>query len=294
MFLTVFTPTYNRAHLLINLYESLCAQTCKDFEWLIVDDGSTDNTEETVREFIEKNEISIKYIRKENGGKHTAYNAAIDICNTELFFCVDSDDELTTDAVEIIHEEYKKNEYEQFLGMVFRKITRDGIDEASQYPDGIKAIGLADLYHNYSFTGELAFVFKTDLIKSYTFPVFTGEKFLTERVLFNKLNNIATMLLCNDKIYVYEYQEDGLTTRYKKNIKKCPYGCAYDHISEAYYGKKVVYKAKHYAAYKAFVMLFKIDKRKLRIDFSVDKVIIVLGNLFAMPCLVYLKYVYFR
>ena len=110
---TVFTPTYNRAGLLTELYESLKIQTYKNFEWLIIDDGSADNTEETVKEFQKENILKINYIKKENGGKQRAYNLAVENSEGELFICLDSDDKYIPEGLEIIlryWEEYEKRE----------------------------------------------------------------------------------------------------------------------------------------------------------------------------------------
>ena len=101
--LTVFTPAYNRAHTIGRTYKSLCSQKCKDFVWLIVDDGSTDNTAELVKDWMSKdNGFEIQYIYKENGGMHTAHNVAYRNIHTELNTCIDSDDALSENAVEKI------------------------------------------------------------------------------------------------------------------------------------------------------------------------------------------------
>ena len=97
--LTIFTPTYNRAYILNKLYESLCVQTCQDFEWLIVDDGSTDNTKELVDTWMGEGRIAIRYVYQQNGGKQRAFNKAVALTNSELFVCIDSDDQLTTEHV---------------------------------------------------------------------------------------------------------------------------------------------------------------------------------------------------
>ena len=107
--LTVFTPTYNRSDTLVRLHESLCRQTSDDFEWLIIDDGSTDNTEDIVRPWLKEQKFPIRYIKKENGGLHTGYTTAIANMDTELNVCIDSDDYMPDDAVEIIVSTWKKN-----------------------------------------------------------------------------------------------------------------------------------------------------------------------------------------
>jgi glycosyltransferase involved in cell wall biosynthesis len=107
MLITVFTPTYNRAKLLKRLYDSLCVQTFTDIEWLIIDDGSVDNTEKIVNGFIAENKIGIRYIKQRNGGKHRAINHGVREAKGELFFIVDSDDWLPEDSLETINKYYQ-------------------------------------------------------------------------------------------------------------------------------------------------------------------------------------------
>ena len=117
MLLTVCTPTYNRAHTLPRLYESLVRQTSQDFEWLVVDDGSTDNTRELVDGWVAEGRIRIRYVYKENGGKPSAHNLGVRMAAGELFFCVDSDDYLTDNAVEVIRNNSEKLTYKN-VGML--------------------------------------------------------------------------------------------------------------------------------------------------------------------------------
>ena len=127
MDLTIVTPTYNRRHKISDLYKSLQSQTLLDFEWIIIDDGSEDNTSEIVKQWIENSEFRIRYFYKENGGKHTAINYALKIIETELTFIVDSDDILTEDAVETIlryHNRY--SEEQQLCGYSFLRAYPDG------------------------------------------------------------------------------------------------------------------------------------------------------------------------
>lgn len=122
-YLTIFTPTYNRSNLLLHLYKSLCEQINKDFLWLIIDDGSKDNTKELVDTWKKENKIKIQYIYQKNSGKHVAHNKAVELCNTELFVCVDSDDILTNNAVEIIinYWENDRNKNVDFVAYCSRR-----------------------------------------------------------------------------------------------------------------------------------------------------------------------------
>ncbi|MDB2050469.1 glycosyltransferase family 2 protein, partial [Clostridium perfringens] len=117
--LTIFTPSYNRAYCLHKCYESLCKQSYKDFDWLIIDDGSTDNTKELVEKWCTRNNgFSIRYIYKNNGGLHTAYNAAIENIETELSMCIDSDDYVPDDGVEKILKFWHKYGSDEYAGIV--------------------------------------------------------------------------------------------------------------------------------------------------------------------------------
>ena len=262
--LTVFTPTYNRAYCLRALYESLCAQTNKDFEWLIVDDGSSDNTRELVQAFIEENKIQIKYHAQTNSGKHVAHNKGVELCETELFVCVDSDDALTANAVDVILHKYEAVKNQKILGLYLRKQYPDGRWMASAYPKGIEKIGITDLYHNYPFTGDTVIVLKTELIKPYSFPVFEGERFVTEKVLYNQLNHIAPMLLCDEAIYTAEYLPDGYTKNIQKLIANNPQGVAVDCLFESFYHTRVLERLKGYAQYRAVVNTFKLKKETFK------------------------------
>jgi len=124
--LTVFTPTYNRAHTLSRTYDSLCQQSCKDFEWLIIDDGSKDDTQSNVNKWITEKKIDICYIYKENGGLHTAYNTAIANIDTELCVCIDSDDWMPDDAIEKVLTFWEKYGSDEVAGIVGLDCYSDG------------------------------------------------------------------------------------------------------------------------------------------------------------------------
>lgn len=117
--LTVFTPLYNRINTLKRTYESLKRQTSKDFVWLIIDDGSTDNPYEIIKEWIKiNNGFEIKYVYKENGGMHTAHNTAYENIDTELNVCVDSDDYMPDNAVQLIIDCWNKNKNKGYAGII--------------------------------------------------------------------------------------------------------------------------------------------------------------------------------
>lgn len=225
MKLTIFTPTYNRAYIIENLYCSLQRQTCHDFEWLVVDDGSSDSTEELFKDWQhEGNPFPIRYFKQDNGGKHRAINRGLELAHGELFFTVDSDDYLTDDAVEKVlrwEAELPKNDrYCGFAGNLGTSL--DATPNKSfenEYFDGtaLDRYGIVD--------GERAMVFYTAIHKQYLYPEFNGEKFMTEAVTWNRMAAAGyKMRFYNDIIWIYEYKEDGLTKAGSKLFINNPNG----------------------------------------------------------------------
>lgn len=212
MKLTIFTPTYNRAYIIENLYRSLQRQSCHDFEWLVVDDGSTDNTAELFTQWMqEDNSFPIRYFRQENGGKCRAINRGLELAEGELFFTVDSDDYLTDDAVEkVIAWEASLPQNQKYCGVAGNLGT--SAEETPNYRiDGPYFDGSAlDRYDRID--GERAMVFYTGVHRKYPYPAFQGEKFMTEAVTWNRMAHDGyRMRFYNDIIWVFEYKEDGLT-----------------------------------------------------------------------------------
>ena len=222
--LTIFTPTYNRGYILPKLYESLIKQTNKNFIWLIVDDGSYDNTKGLVNKWIKENIINIEYIKQENQGKHIAHNTGVDNCKTELFFCVDSDDYLLENAVEDIYSDYYKIEDKNIAGIVSIRMTKEKKPIGTDMPINIKYSSLSDLYEKYKFKGDTALVFKTDILKMYKFPNINGEKFVGEEYIYCQIDEIYQLLISDSKYYICEYLDDGYTTNMFKLIANNPKG----------------------------------------------------------------------
>lgn len=210
--LTICTPTYNREKLLFDLYESLKKQTSKDFEWIIIDDGSTDCTGQKVKVWIEKEkDFPIRYIKKENGGKHTAVNIGIELAAGDYFMIVDSDDFLTNDAVEIIHHEFIKLLPGQFAGIGFNKIFENG-DIVGKTFAGEFVDATNFERSKFGIQGDKAEVFFVNVINQYRFPVFKEEHFLTEAIVWNRIAHDGFKFRwINKGVYVCRYQPDGLS-----------------------------------------------------------------------------------
>ena len=217
--LTVFTLTYNRAYCLHKCYESLLRQTCNDFEWLIVDDGSTDDTRNLVETWIGENRIPIKYLYKENGGMHTGYYVAYDNIFTELAVCIDSDDYMTDDAVEKIVSHWQKDKDEQYAGMIFLDITENGNVIGSSLPD-VKSATVYDLYNRMGVKGDKKQVYRPELIRPFHSPEYPGEKLFPTCYKYFLVDLTHKMLVYNEPVCVVEYMPDGYTRNIIKSYKK--------------------------------------------------------------------------
>lgn len=224
--ITVFTPTFNRAYILHTLYESLQRQSFRDFEWLIVDDGSTDETEAIVNNWVEQKRIPVRYVKQPNGGKCRAINRAVDLAEGELFFTVDSDDYLTDDALEKVTKwEADLPKDGAFCGVAGNDGFANGETPNRLFDGGYFEGTLLDRYNQVD--GERAYVFYTDVHKQYKYPVFEGENFMTEAVVWNRMANDGyKMRFYNDIIWIYEYKEDGLTKAGNSLFIKNPHGYA--------------------------------------------------------------------
>lgn len=208
--LTILTPTYNRSDDLVKLYESLLSQTSKDFQWLIIDDGSQDNTRDIVQQF--KNPyFPVVYKYKQNGGKHTAHNYGVKIISTELTMIVDSDDWLTENAVYSIYNEWKTVADKDLAGMSFLKADSRGEISGLKFNED-KFIGnFIKERINKNDISEKAEIWRTDILKKYLFPVFENETYVGEGAIWSEIGKKYNMLFINEVIYIYEYQTDGLT-----------------------------------------------------------------------------------
>ena len=219
--LTIFTPTYNRASTLARLYNSLVSQTSNDFLWLIVDDGSIDNTEEMVKKWKKENLIEIHYFKQVNQGKSMAHNKGVKLTKTELFVCVDSDDYLMNNAVQEVKIKWKEAE-ENNTGILAFKCTDES--RVTSIKKEIKESTLKDAYDLYGLKGDTMLVFKTNVINKYFFPSFNGEKFVPEAYLYDLIDRDGKLLILKKYLYVCEYLDNGYTNNMAKLLKNNPKG----------------------------------------------------------------------
>lgn len=246
MILTILTPTYNRAATLKRLWNSLQRQTIKEFQWLVVDDGSTDNTESLIREFSANSLFPVKYILKENGGKHTALNRGIEEIDSELTFIVDSDDWLPADSVELILKTHKRFSGNQNIcGYSFLRQYPDGKINGKTFRVDCLIASYIDARINSDDThSDKAEVFLTKCLREYPFPEFSNEKFLGEDIVWIRMARQYKMVYINQPIYIGDYLSDGLTnTRRRHNIAS-PLGCMYRAVEFTYPDIKLAYRIK--------------------------------------------------
>lgn len=227
--LTVFTPLYNRKTTLKRTYESLCRQTNKDFIWLIIDDGSTDNPYEEIEKWLEKdNGFEIKYIFKENGGMHTAHNTAYENIDTELNVCIDSDDYMPDNAVELILDCWKKNRDNGYAGIIaldFSDSTKSVIGK--ELPEDIESTTLMGYYNNGG-SGDKKLIYRTDIIKSTPpYPVFENEKYVALAYKYHIIDEKYEMKILNECVCIVDYQMDGSSTNMYRQYMRNPKGFAF-------------------------------------------------------------------
>ncbi|ESU32064.1 beta-glycosyltransferase [Bacillus sp. 17376] len=225
--LTVFTPTFNRAYCLSNCYESLIRQTNKDFIWLIIDDGSTDNTKDLVSIWQTERLIEIQYIWQENQGMHGAHNTAYELIETELNVCIDSDDYMPDDAVEKIIMMWEKHGSQNVSGIIGLDSNFDGKVIGSLLPTNLKTSTLFDLYYKYGVSGDKKLVYRTDLTKEFPYPIFKNEKYVGLAYKYYKLDQKYTLLLMNEVLCCVEYLPDGSSLNMLRQYQKNPKGFAF-------------------------------------------------------------------
>jgi glycosyltransferase involved in cell wall biosynthesis len=200
-------------------------QTCQDFEWLIVDDGSTDNTHELVEQWMHEDKVVIRYVSQENGGKMRAYNKAVSLTETELFVCIDSDDQLASVSVVedslAFWDEHRSDESEKpIVGIIsLRKPSRLNIDVRAERP----WIGhVTDICRRY--TGETTIFIKTEILRCYPYPCFEGEKFVTDVYIFEWMDEDYNFLFHPYYSQNCEYHQDGYTMSFRKLLFSNPKG----------------------------------------------------------------------
>lgn len=252
MFLTIFTPTYNWAETLRRVFDSLRVQNIDGFEWLVIDDGSTDDTRRLMGEFMDEALFTVRYHYREHGGKHRAYNDALKLARGKFFFTVDSDDWLSAGSLDVLL---------QYLPQIYANDSVCGIVALKEDPKGYiygrrldvhdNIISLQDL-EKMRRTGERSYIFKTEVARRYPFPTIDEENFVTESVVYDRIGADWKFLTIDRPLTVCEYQKDGLSGNIYQLMWNIPQGFIIYHrqrIVRAYSLSKVI---RHTLRYHAF------------------------------------------
>ena len=279
MFLSIITPTYNRAYTLERLFLSLTNQSDPDFEWIVVDDGSTDHTEELIRSFQKKTQIPIRYVYQENGGKQRAHNRGVREATGELSVCLDSDDALSPVAVETAKKIWNGADQKKHIGILAKRGDYDRKEPiCGDWPDELKECTMIGLQEKYGFSGDTVLFFRTSLLKEHYFVEFAGEKFVPEDSLYVELDDFGTMLLSKNVLYYCEYLPDGLTHKYGDLLRRNPMGTAYCYYCRMLRSEKVSMRIKNAIISQAYLQL-----AGQKAEFSCDRypVAVTIGRVFA-------------
>lgn len=229
--LTIFTPAYNRAHTIKRTYDSLCRQTCKDFEWLVVDDGSTDETRQLIQEWIADAVIPIRYIYQNNQGMHGAHNTAYKNIHTELNTCIDSDDWMPDDAVEKIISFWKKKGSDKVAGIMGLDATGDGNIIGKRFPKGLNETTLRGYYEDLKGLGDKKLVYRTSVIcNTPDYPLFEGERYVGLDYKYHLVDELLPLLVTNDVMVIVDYQDDGSSRGMWRQYWTNPKGFAFYRI----------------------------------------------------------------
>jgi glycosyltransferase involved in cell wall biosynthesis len=250
--LTVFTPTFNRAYCLDQLYQSLVRQTSGDFLWLVIDDGSTDNTRELVQQWQNAQQITIRYIYKENQGMHSAHNVAYDEIDTELNMCIDSDDFVPDDAVAKIIAFWQNNKKPDWAGLLGLDAFKDGKIVGTPFPSFLTECKYSELKSKYNVVGDKKFVYATEIIKKYPpYPIFDGEKFVPLGYKYMLIDQDYNLGVMHDVLCIVEYMPDGSSKNIFKSYRRNPKGFAHERTVRMVYAptfKERFFNAAHYVS----------------------------------------------
>ena len=252
--ITIFTPSYNREKELKILYNSLLKQNYNDFEWLIVDDGSSDNTKKYITSLKKENKIKINYVYKENGGKQSAYNKGLEETKGDIFLCIDSDDCLKENILKTIADDFKKISSKKDIGGVIylqSYITNKDKIIGTEFPQDKMYENYFNLYHHHKITGDKLIILKTEVAKEYYFPLIPGEKFIPEALIFNRISN-KYKFLCRNIIAAHkEYLTEGYSNNYFSLVKRNPLGNRL-YYKELYFKEKSIYNIYGYLLYSIY------------------------------------------
>lgn len=280
--ITVFTPTYNRGNLLNRLYQSLCRQNYKEFEWIIVDDGSLDDTSSIVNIIQDKHpcgDFSILYYKKENGGKYTAVNTGVQKAHGDLFFIADSDDILPPKALQTVAEVWEQTKYDNSIGGIcgFDGEINDGSIIGTGFPKEVHLLNIElsnhinigyidattrDVRFKLKVDGDMKEVFRTSVLREFPFPEIKGERFCPEVLVWNRIASKYKLRHINKIIYLVEYQQDGITSAITSSRMNSPIATTMTYAEMLRYDIPLKIKIKSAINYWRFYFCLSIEKRR--------------------------------
>ena len=251
--ITIFTPAYNRKKELSVLYNSLLLQDYNNFEWVIVDDGSVDDTENLILDLKNENKINIVYFKQENKGKSKAVNQGIKLAKGDLFLCIDSDDYFLPNVLSMINREYeniKNDDSIAGLGFLHYKVNTEEVI-GTKFPNENMVDTYFNIYNLYKVKGDKQLIFKTKIMKEFSFPEIEGEKFVPEALVFNRISQKYKMKFINKAIVYKDYLESGYSNNYFKLAKNNPKGQVL-YYKELYELQPTLYNVAAYNMYSIF------------------------------------------
>jgi|TARA_B110000259_G_scaffold86246_1_gene100516 glycosyltransferase involved in cell wall biosynthesis len=285
--ITVFTPTYNRAYCLHQVYESLIRQSNQNFCWLIVDDGSNDNTKELVRCWNKDGKIEIIYIFQKNQGMHGAHNTAYANIETKLNICIDSDDFLPNNAIALILEKWEAvKEDDSIAGIVGLDADKNRNIIGTAIPKELKRCTLSGLYQNHGVKGDKKLVYRTDIVKKYPpYPIFKGERFVPLDYLYLLIDQDYHLAPLNEVLIIVDYQLDGSTLNIFKQYRKNPRGFAFSRISRIQYGYTFKERFKNCIHLVSSLFLLK----DISLVYNINKTLLLLSLPFGLALFFYIR-----
>lgn len=285
--ITVFTPTYNRAYCLHQVYESLIRQSNQNFCWLIVDDGSNDNTKELVRCWNKDGKIEIIYIFQKNQGMHGAHNTAYANIETKLNICIDSDDFLPNNAIALILEKWEAvKEDDSIAGIVGLDADKNRNIIGTAIPKELKRCTLSGLYQNHGVKGDKKLVYRTDIVKKYPpYPIFKGERFVPLDYLYLLIDQDYHLAPLNEVLIIVDYQLDGSTLNIFKQYRKNPRGFAFSRIIRIQYGYTFKERFKNCIHLVSSLFLLK----DISLVYNINKTLLLLSLPFGLALFFYIR-----
>lgn len=288
---TVFTATFNRRNLLGGVYESLRRQTFKDFEWIIVDDGSTDDTEGLISAWIAEDVVPIRYVKQKNRGKHAAINIGVQMALGDFFLIVDSDDSCVDDALEKLIHYWDLIPAEQksvFSGVMSNCANKQGILIGSNFPEDIFDASFIDTFYKIGIKGDKWGFFKTEVLRQFPFPIIENETFLTEALVWNRIALKFKTRFINESLLIVNYQRDGLSCSSLKLRTQFPKGATLYYKEFLYLPTGYFWKFRNLINYLRFSLHSK--QNIIAQIHALDSNIFGLVSVIALPfaCLIYM------